>query len=127
MMLRGRIIAKLHHLAHGTRRHRFIGKILSRVPEYAQVMDALTEGGASGAKRYPWRELDLLKVLDSVRPRRIVELGSGGSTAIFAAWVRETPGASLVSYDHSMEWIDLTRQALEGGPASCRIGMSNSE
>ena len=113
-MLRGRIIGKLHRIAYGRRRHRFIAMIQARIPEYAQVMDTLAEGGASGTKRYPWRELDLLKLLGSARPRRIVELGSGGSTAVFAAWVRETPGASLVSYDHSKEWTDLTSYALEG-------------
>ena len=114
MMLRGRIIGKLHHLVYGVRRHRFIATIQSRIPEYAHVMDTLTAGGASGARRHPWRELDLLKVLDQVRPKRIVELGSGTSTGVFAAWVRETQGASLVSYDHSQEWADLTQQALEG-------------
>lgn len=45
---------------------------------------------------------------------RIVELGSGASTAVFAAFVRETPGASLLSYDHSESWAELTRQALKG-------------
>jgi len=113
-VLGGRVIGKLHQIVYVRRRHSFIAKVQSRVPEYAYVMDILAQGGASGIKRYPWRELDLLKVLDSVRPRRIVELGSGGSSAVFAAYVRETPGASLASYDHSTEWIDLTRQALEG-------------
>ena len=114
MMLRSRFIGRLHHLVYGVRRHRFIAKIQSRIPEYAHFMNTLTEGGASGARRHPWRELDLLKVLDRVRPKRIVELGSGTSTGVFTAYVRETEGASLLSYDHSQEWAELTRQALEG-------------
>lgn len=114
MMRGGRIIRGAHHLVHGVRRHRFIAKVQRRIPEYAHVLDALVEGGANGARRYPWREFDLLKVLDRVRPKRIVELGSGGSTAVFAAWVRVTEGASLLSYDHSQEWADLTFSALKG-------------
>lgn len=114
MRLGGRIVRKSHHLAYGARRRRFIAKIQSRIPEYPQVLDTLTGGGASGIKRYPWRELDILKVLDRVRPKRIVELGSGASTAVFAHFVRETPGASLLSYDHSESWAELTRQALQG-------------
>lgn len=109
-----RNVYRAHRLVYGVRRRRFMEKVQRRVPEYAQVLDALVEGRASGARRYPWRELDLLKVLDRVRPKRIVELGSGCSSAIFAAWVRGAEGASLVSYDHSQRWADLTAQALEG-------------
>ena len=109
-----RNVYRAHRLVYGRRRRRFIAQIQSRVPEYAQVLDALVEGGATGARWYPWRELDLLKVLDRVRPKRIVELGTGGSSAVFAAWVRGTEGASLVSYDHSQQWAELTAQALEG-------------
>ena len=110
----GRIIKKSYRHVYGERRLRFIAKIQARIPEYAHVMDALTEAGAMGTRGYPWRELDLLKVLDRVRPGRIVELGSGASTGVFAAWVRETQGASLLSYDHSQQWADRTRQALQG-------------
>ena len=114
-MMRGQQeLYRAHRLVYGARRRRFIEKIRRRVPEHAHVLDTLVEGGATGARRYPWRELDLLKALDRVRPKRIVELGSGGSTAVFAAWVRGTEGASLLSYDHSQQWADLTAQALKG-------------
>ena len=112
MRLRGRLIRKSHHLAYGTRRRRFIMKIESRIPEYPHVLDTLAGGGGTGIRKYPWRELDIVKVLERMRPKRIVELGSGASSAVFAAFVRETPGASLLSYDSSESCAELTRQAL---------------
>lgn len=42
MMVRGRIVGKLHHLVHGVRRRSFSVKIQSRIPEYSQIMDPLT-------------------------------------------------------------------------------------
>jgi len=75
-------------------------------------MHILKKEGAGGPKRYPWREVDQLKILDRLRPLRIVELGSGASTAVFSAYVKRTPDASLLSIDHSEDWAAVTRDAL---------------
>ena len=114
-MLCSRVINRLYHLCYVIRRRQFVALLESRLPHQRDVIEALHAGGATGVRAYPWRELDQLKVLDRLRPRRIVELGSGASTAAFSAWVQETPQASLLSIDHSEEWADLTRDALRRG------------
>ena len=107
-----RLLTLLHRLGYGSRQRRLVALVQSRLPHHANVMRTLQGGGAGGLRRYPWRELDQLKILDRLRPRRIVELGSGASTAVFSAWVQRTPDASLLSVDHSEDWADLTRDAL---------------
>ena len=106
------LLTLLHRLGYGRRRRQFAALVQSRLPHHADVMHTLQEGGAGGPRRYPWRELDQLKILDRLRPRRIVELGSGASTAVFSAWVQRTPEASLLSIDHSEDWAALTCDAL---------------
>jgi predicted O-methyltransferase YrrM len=58
--------------------------------------------------------LVLLNTLEAQKPRRILELGGGVSTLIFAAYAARRGGdASIWSIDHDAGWLDQTRQSLE--------------
>lgn len=56
--------------------------------------------------------LALLDVLDRRKPEFVVELGSGISTLLVAAWMREHSRGKVVSFDHDPEWADVTRRYL---------------
>jgi predicted O-methyltransferase YrrM len=57
----------------------------------------------------------LLTLCDGLRPRRVLDLGSGFSTYVIASWARRR-GAELdlVSVDDSPDWLDKTRAFLAG-------------
>jgi predicted O-methyltransferase YrrM len=57
-------------------------------------------------------------LLDAVRPTRIVEFGSGASTALFAGWAA-AHGAELVSVEHDRGWVDRVGAGL--GSAEQRV------
>lgn len=60
----------------------------------------------------PISMLSLLRLVMSVRPRLILECGSGTSTVWLAAALREIGGGRLVSLDHLEEYAQQTRAAL---------------
>lgn len=57
----------------------------------------------------------ILDLLDEVLPQNIVEFGSGLSTIMVAAWLRERGTGRLVSFDHDPDWAARTRRCLSGG------------
>jgi predicted O-methyltransferase YrrM len=54
----------------------------------------------------------ILCALDRLKPKTIVEFGSGMSTIMVAAWLREQKQGQLISFDHDAEWANQTRQLL---------------
>lgn len=90
-----------------------IAALAKRDPTYAAFLKVLTKGDATGIRGHPWRALDIEKALKLLAPKRIVELGSGTSTGIFASFVNRRAEASLVSVDESEHWVGLTRSGLE--------------
>ena len=78
---------------------------------YPSFIDHLSNGNATGAKSFPWRELDLFDVLDKYKPLSIVEFGGGSSTGIFSTYTRISNG-SFISVDESEEWSKLTFNSL---------------
>ena len=48
----------------------------------------------------------LVQLLNSYKPKKILELGSGTTTAVFADYVKSNDGVSLVSVDESTDWIN---------------------
>jgi len=55
----------------------------------------------------------IVDLLDTIKPRVVVELGSGISTLVVAAWMREQGEGSVISCDHDAQWCDKTRRHLE--------------
>jgi predicted O-methyltransferase YrrM len=61
-----------------------------------------------------FRNLHLLvETLDRRKPKLIVELGSGISTLVIAAWLRESGQGRVISLDHEASWADKTTSYLK--------------
>jgi predicted O-methyltransferase YrrM len=79
----------------------------------------LTESDLSNpAAVTPLTILEIWRLLTSLRPRAILELGCGVSTPIFAHYARivEQAGGErprVYSVEHSREWIEIVRRRLE--------------
>jgi predicted O-methyltransferase YrrM len=61
----------------------------------------------------------LLDLLDASKPKTVVELGSGFSTLLIAAWLKQEGEGRLISFDHQSLWAEkcrtyLRRQELDG-------------
>jgi len=110
--MRSILLSGLYDLAYGPRKKKYISILESRIPTFSRFLSTLHQGNAIGVSGYPWRAIDQFKVLGMVQPRRIVELGSGTSTGVFADYVRQTPGASLLSVDEVQRWAELTQAGL---------------
>ncbi len=54
----------------------------------------------------------LINVLDTYRPRNVVEFGSGISTLCVASWLKEAGRGNLLSVDHDPEWAEITTRHL---------------
>lgn len=70
--------------------------------------DFFTDGAAGS----PSLQLFHIKVLTLVKPKSILELGSGQTTKLISAYVEATPGVSAISIEQSQEWHDLLRPAV---------------
>lgn len=84
----------------------------SRRDLYRRIDDIIRKFHDHGGLKYVYQHYALAalhELLEHHRPRRILELGSGTSTAIFADYVRETE-AQLVSVDESSKWLDISRR-----------------
>ncbi len=81
-------------------------------PELLVAYDAFAQEKQSGSPRQPFKGWDLWRILDAVRPKSIVELGSGTTSAVFALWSRRH-GASYTAFEHHEGWAKVTSQCLE--------------
>jgi predicted O-methyltransferase YrrM len=70
-----------------------------------------------------WRTAVALDALcDALRPRRILDLGSGFSTYVECRWAQNAqPETEIVSVDDSPEWLETTRGFLAGEGLSCEL------
>lgn len=82
-----------------------------RTPALMRAYRSVAETGGKGATQQPYKGYDLLRILRCHRPRRILELGSGTTTAVFAYYAKHH-GATLISYEHSSEWAKSTNRSL---------------
>ena len=79
----------------------------------------LTEGDLSNAAAVtPLTILEIWRLLMTLRPRSILELGCGVSTPIFAYYAQSVERAGgekprVYSIEHSAEWIEIVRRRLE--------------
>lgn len=56
--------------------------------------------------------LTILDLLDTHQPELVVEFGSGMSTLLVAAWMKENSHGKVVSFDHDRNWANVTRRHL---------------
>lgn len=108
-----RLLAKTHSVVFQRNRTQRIEELYRRSPEYAEYLSVLMNGAAVGVRGHPWRALDIEAVLQLIQPKRIVELGSGTSTGVFASFTRGRHDVRLLSVDESEHWAKLTQEGLE--------------
>ena len=84
-----------------------------RQPEaYVDIDDVVTRFRGSGGLKHrfqAYKLFELNQLLERHRPATILELGSGSSTAIFAAFVKQGEGRHLTSVDESGKWLANAR------------------
>lgn len=83
-----------------------IARIRSYDRRIHNFIELLQQDNAVGVGQYPWRILDLLWMLETFRPKVIQELGSGTSTAVFAAYACKT-GRQVVTHEESPQWFEI--------------------
>jgi hypothetical protein len=108
-----RLLDKIHREVSARKRTKFCAHVERSVPGYERFISDRTAAHAIGTSSNNWRAVDILKVLQGSRPRSIVELGSGSSTALFAHYVKTNPGSTLLSVDESEDWAALTQSGSE--------------
>ena len=60
---------------------------------------------------YYWKAIDLLTLLEQHKPKHLVELGSGRTTAVFAAYAAKH-GAKLTVFEQDERWISAVKSAV---------------
>ena len=80
-----------------------------KFPETRRAIERIKGGGAYnvGSGKY----FALFKLLNQFRPKSILELGGGGSTAVFATYAKEA-GAKVCSVDQHKKWLENTKTAI---------------
>jgi hypothetical protein len=84
----------------------------THTPELIRAYQAFAEASQSGASRQPFKGRDLWRILESTRPRSIVELGSGTTSAVFALWASRT-ASSYLAFEHDTHWASVTEDCLK--------------
>lgn len=108
-----RLLNRIYQYNCLVKREKLSREIESKFSGYRAFLEDLSSGDATGVSAYPWRVLDIEKVLNEFSPKHIVELGGGSSTGQFARYVQAYEGSSLLSIDESAEWGGLTQAAME--------------
>ena len=57
---------------------------------------------------------ELCRQLDTLKPKSILELGSGSSSVVVRAWLKKHPDVVLVTGEHNPEWIVWVKEHLKG-------------
>jgi hypothetical protein len=74
-----------------------------------EVINRFRNAGGLKHEYQPYKLFHLKKLIEKFQPSSILELGSGSSTAIFAAYVKGRVGASLCSVDESEAWLSNSK------------------
>jgi hypothetical protein len=97
LYLRKRNIRKVHHI-HYSKNNTEYSAIDKIVEKYRNVGGLVNDYQS-------YKLYSLVRLLKRYKPKKILEFGSGTTTAVFADWVKANNGVSLVSVDESTEWI----------------------
>ena len=83
----------------------------SETPELIGAYQIFNKASQSGAPRQPHKGWDLWRLLEKYKPKSIVELGSGTTSAAFALWAKRN-NAKYICYEHHAEWAKVTEDCL---------------
>jgi hypothetical protein len=86
-------------------------RVGQRVPGLREVDREIASVTGTHDRGY-WKYLDILRALDSVRPTRIAELGSGRTSFLFA-WYARHRDIAYQAYEQNAEWTDLVNRIIE--------------
>jgi hypothetical protein len=86
---------------------------LTRVlPRAAATLAAQRSEGGLSHQFSELKLLELAKVLWQFRPKTILELGGGGTTAVLAEYAAAFPDVRVISVDENLHYLNVTRQRL---------------
>ena len=92
-------------------------------PDLRAVYDLYVNGVSNWEWAVSWPTVRVLDALcNALRPRRVLDLGSGLSTYVLCDWARRAGvEAEIVSVDTSPEWLEKTRAFLGDRGLSARL------
>ncbi|MFN4164145.1 MAG: hypothetical protein ACK4GK_06195 [Ferrovibrio sp.] len=80
---------------------------------YAEIDTIIRRFHDAGGLKHDFQAyklFELSSLLSKHRPKKILELGSGTTTAVFSNYVRQDRGSSLTVIDESQHWLDNARR-----------------
>jgi len=80
---------------------------------YDELDHIIADYRANGGLEHPRQHYKLFclqELLEKRKPKAILELGSGTTTAVFANYVRSHPDATLTVIDESAHWLENARR-----------------
>jgi len=102
---------------------------LKYTDDYHRIETILQKFRTAGGLKHDYQAYKLFslwQLLLAEKPRRILELGSGTSTAMFAEYVR-LHGGYFCSVDESMEWLENSRKLAAIDAGDSRFNLKHAE
>lgn len=84
----------------------------NELPEILESFENFGKNGQISSDRQPIKGYDLWKILERRKPKFIVELGSGTTSAVFATWAQRNQ-ATYISYESHEGWHKVTTDSLK--------------
>lgn len=86
-------------------------RFMRKTPILHETYRAFVQHNQSGTPRQPYKGWDLWKTLERFRPKKIIELGSGTTSAVFSLYAQRYH-IEYLCYEHSPEWAAVTEKCL---------------
>lgn len=77
---------------------------------YPRMAERMLTGGVPSY--YPWKLMELHWFCEQRKPRTIVELGSGWTTCVFAAYAKAHPGVKVTTVESNREYAEQVKERL---------------
>lgn len=74
-----------------------------------RIIDRFRANGGLKHEFQAYKLVALASLLEQHKPNKILELGSGTTTAVFSDYIRNTPGSTLTVIDESPDWLENAR------------------